>query len=190
MTNKYENGKIYKIETINGGDGDIYIGSTIEKYLSVRLSKHKSNYKGFKNGTQKTKSTCYVFFEKYGVDNCVITLLETVNCNSKEELLARERYYIQSLHCLNKNIPLRTRKEWKKDTNFFVKYYADNKTKLKQYCNDNKEKIKQNRKLYYQTTKSRDSETFVCECGSKCWVIGKNRHFQSKKHQDFINQPK
>ena len=73
-------------------------------------------------------------------------------------------------------------------------YREDNKEKLKQnrkvYYDENNEKLKHNRKVYYQSTKDKDSETFKCECGSECWATGKNRHFKSKKHQDFINQVK
>ena len=207
--NKYENGKIYKIEAINGEEGDIYIGSTTQKYLCNRMVKHRSTYKQY-NKDKKSRIRSYDLFDKYGVDNCVITLIEIVSCQCKEELKARERYYIQSLKCVNKNIPLRSaieyyqdnkeavdnyRKEWRSNNKEKTKTYReDNKDKLQQnrklYYEENNEKIKQKRKVYYQTTKSKDSETFVCECGSKCWVIRKNRHFQSKKHQDFINRSK
>ena len=43
MSSKYQRGKIYKIESKL--TENIYIGSTIEKHLSDRLSKHKFNLK-------------------------------------------------------------------------------------------------------------------------------------------------
>jgi len=43
----YGNGKIYKIEPIVGHEeGDVYIGSTTNKYLSKRMGVHISKYKG------------------------------------------------------------------------------------------------------------------------------------------------
>ena len=40
MENKYQEGKIYKI--VCNITGEVYYGSTIEKYLSSRLAKHKN----------------------------------------------------------------------------------------------------------------------------------------------------
>ena len=181
--NKYENGKIYKIEPINGNEEDVYVGSTTEKYLSTRISKHKSNFKCYQNGIQKGRNTCYELFEKYGIDNCLIILLETVKCNSKEELLARERFYIKSLKCINKRIEGRTKKEYNEQ------YYNDNKEKfienVKKYEENNKEKVKAYREKWRDDNRGKYSETFVCDCGSVSQLIKKDRHFKSKKHLDF-----
>ncbi len=136
----YSRGKIYKIESINGEDGDIYIGSTTEKLLSERMSKHRSDYKRWKNENVKCKYTSFILFDKYGVENCNIILLELVNCNSKDELLARERHFIKTLKCVNIQIPLRTIKE----------YHQDNFEKEKQYRIDNREQLNENRKIYYE----------------------------------------
>jgi hypothetical protein len=169
--NKYENGKIYKIEAINGEVGDIYIGSTTQKYLCSRMTKHRSDYK-----RKLTRS--YKIFDKYGLDNCIITLLENVNCRSKDELIARERFYIETLQCVNKKIAVRTMKE----------YREMNREKLKESrkMNYNVEKNKQK----YLVFKEKGSKNFKCECGAECWEMNKNRHFKSKRHQDFMNESK
>jgi len=99
--NKYQNGKIYKIEPINGDEGDIYIGSTCQPYLSSRMYKHRSEYRKKKQSCCKSHS----LFDKYGVENCNIILLEMVNVNNKMELQQREAYYIKLLKCVNKVIP-------------------------------------------------------------------------------------
>ena len=44
--NKYKRGKIYRIYC----EDECYIGSTIEPYISNRLSGHKKAYKYFLNG--------------------------------------------------------------------------------------------------------------------------------------------
>ena len=111
MTN-YNNGKIYKIEPINGDDGDIYFGSTTKEYLSQRMTAHRYKYKQYLNGKYQNV-TSFKLFEKYGVDNCKIILLESVNANSKDELHAREAHYIKSAACVNKVVPLQTMKEYR-----------------------------------------------------------------------------
>ena len=127
MTINYNNGKIYKLAPICGHDeGDIYIGSTTKEYLCQRMTAHKYQYKRYKKGSMG-KVMSFDIFDKYGPENVKITLIELVNANSKDELLSREAYYIRNTNCINKQIPLRTKK---------------------QYRQDNKEKIKDIKKIY------------------------------------------
>ena len=131
----YNNGKIYKIEPIYDHDeGDIYIGSTTKQYLSQRLDTHRSNYKKWKNGNYN-KVQVFEIFDKYGVSNCQIVLIETVNAESKDELLAREKHYIKSFKCVNKYIPGQTNKEYK------IIHKEEIKFKQKEYYEKNKEEI-------------------------------------------------
>ena len=145
MTN-YSNGKIYKIEPINGEDGDVYIGSTTKQYLSQRMTAHRTKYKSFLNG-KYCNVTSFKLFEKYGVENCKIILLELVNANTKDELLAREAHHIKSVACVNRNIPLQTDKE----------YYKANKDAIlihkKEYREANKDAILIQKKEYYKANK-------------------------------------
>ena len=46
MENKYKRGKIYKI--VDVGYNKCYIGSTAEKTLSNRMSRHRYDYKIYK----------------------------------------------------------------------------------------------------------------------------------------------
>ena len=91
-------------------------------------------------------------FDKYGIKNCSIILIEEVNCESKDQLLSRERFYIESISCVNKSIPTRTQKE----------YYIDNKEKhkeqQKQYYEINKEIIKEQVKEYHEENKTKINE--------------------------------
>jgi hypothetical protein len=111
MTN-YQNGKIYKIEALNGEEGDVYIGSTCKQYLSQRLQKHKESYAYWKRNNKLSNTRSYLLFEKYGVENCTIVLIETSPCDTHDELFSREAFHIKSLKCVNKCIPLQTMKEW------------------------------------------------------------------------------
>jgi hypothetical protein len=96
MTN-YQNGKIYKIECINGEEGDIYIGSTAKQYLSQRMDKHRTSYKLWKEGKASYVSA-YDLFDTYGVENCSILLIEVCPCDLKDELRAREGFHIKILN--------------------------------------------------------------------------------------------
>ena len=143
----YNNGKIYKIEPICEHDEcEIYIGSTT-KTLNKRFSYHKNDYIQFKNG-KSAFTTSYKLFDKYGIENCNIILLEIVNCNSKDELFARESHYIRTLKCVNKITIGRTSKE----------YRENNKEKIKTYRLENKEKIKEKTKQYYEKNKEKISD--------------------------------
>ena len=169
MTN-YNNGKIYKIEALNGEDGDIYIGSTTKQYLSQRIAAHKYRYKTWKKLEETNKYMCFDIFDKYGVDNCIITLLETVNSNSKDELLSRESFHIRNLECVNKVIPNRTRIEYRIE-------YKDKRKELNQcYYQENKEIISENNKL-----------KGLCECGSIYRYREKARHKKTEKHIKYLN---
>ena len=137
----YSQGKVYKIEPIQGGE--IYVGSTTKKYLSERMSEHRSNYKKWKAGIQG-KCMSFDIFDKYRLENCQIILLESVNANSKEELHVREAHWIKSLECVNKVIPGRTQKEYREDNKDQIAEYQ--KEYQKQYHLDHKEQIKEQRK--------------------------------------------
>ena len=181
----YENGKIYKIEPIvDHEENEIYVGSTTKKLLCQRMVHHKSGYKSFKEG-RSGKYTVYDLFDKYGVENCQILLLENYKAENLDDLLKREGYYIKQLKCVNKMTPRQTRKE----------YYDSNKEQISDYHKIHYEKNKE-AKLEYQKNynlnnldaiKEKKKLKFTCECGSECRIADKARHFRSKTHQSYLN---
>lgn len=145
----YNNGKIYKIEPISGGeDGDVYIGSTTCKYLSQRMSDHRSDYKRWKAG-KREKVTSFNLFDKYGVKNCKIVLLELVSVQTKDELVERESFYIRTINCVNKVIPNRTKEEYLQDPDIKVAISTNKKI----YRENNKETISARDKIHYENNK-------------------------------------
>jgi hypothetical protein len=104
MTTNYQNGKIYKIECPSGDEGDIYIGSTCKEDLSQRMIHHRCDFKRWKEGKRRNISS-FQLFDKYGIDNCVIILIESFPCNCIDELYAKEAFHIKSMKCVNKLIP-------------------------------------------------------------------------------------
>ena len=161
MRGDYSNGRIYFIEPIcEHEDNEFYFGSTLQK-LCKRMDFHRGSYKRWKNG-KSTKVMCYELFEKYGLENCKIYLVELYPCKSKEELESKEGYYIRNYNCNNKLIPGRTKKEWCTDNKeklqeYYKEWCTDNKDIIarnkKEYFNDNKVKIVEYKKVYYQSHK-------------------------------------
>jgi len=185
----YQNSKIYRV--VCSETNNIYIGSTTRP-LSQRLGKHKNNF-----NTCMTKNFI----------NPKIFLIENCPCNSKEELHSIERKYIENIECVNKIIPGRTPKEWRKENkeyykDYFKDYYLNNKEKFneksKEYRQKNKEHIKEWRqnnkesialknKEYKEKRKEKLDEKFECECGGKFSYQNKSIHLKSKKHIKYIN---
>ena len=180
----YNNGKIYKIEPVSGGEeGDIYVGSTTKQYLSQRMVTHRNQYNHWKKVKTVGKTSSFELFDKYGIQNCQITLLEAVEANSKEELLARERHFIQSLDCVNKNIAGRTTEEYQRQ------YRENNKEKLKQYDRERniirKDDLTVYRKQYYETNKEKINTK------NKEYVENhKEKTIEYKKHYSEANKEK
>ena len=101
----YLESKIYKIV----GNGLTYYGSTCEPTLAKRLTKHRGNFKCYNIGTYRYVTS----FKIIETGNYDIILIENFPCNSRDELHARERHYIENNECVNKNIPGRSIKEYK-----------------------------------------------------------------------------
>ena len=127
----YQNGKIYRI--VCNKTGLQYIGSTVSS-LSVRLGQHKHTIKCTSQKVLENGDYNIVLVEDYPVDR-------------KEQLLQRERFYIETMDCVNKKYPLRTQHEW----------YEDNKERLieKQniWNNNNREKCLEYQKKYINKNK-------------------------------------
>ena len=97
----YSKGEVYK--SSSGGTVGIYIGSTTQK-LNKRLADHKC-----KASSEKGKyCSSRPLFEK---GNVKITLPGDHPSERKEQLLARERHWVETLPNINCKIPSRTSKE-------------------------------------------------------------------------------
>jgi hypothetical protein len=147
MENKYQRGKIHKI--VDVGYNKCYFGSTIEKLLSNRMSRHRSTYKNYLSDKLKTRVTSFDLFDEYSIENCKIELFENYPCSSKQELEAREGHYIRTTDCVNKHIMGRTKEQWTKDNEERLKDLK------KKWQEDNKEHIKDLKQQNYQRDKKR-----------------------------------
>ena len=105
--NVYQNGKIYKI--VDVGYNEQYFGSTTVE-LSTRMARHRARYREY-NKTQKSFYTSFILFDKYGIENCKIELVEIYPCDSKDELTRKEGQWIKNEDCVNKCVAGRTKRE-------------------------------------------------------------------------------
>jgi hypothetical protein len=131
------------------------------------MADHRANYKSWKDGKYHYVSSFSLFEEGNG--NIEIVLIEKFACESKEELHSRERHWIETMDCVNKHIPTRTRKE----------YYDQNKEQIseynKQYREQNKEQLSEKKKQKIQ-----------CECGIEISRQNLLKHKKTKKHTEAM----
>ena len=163
------------------------------------MANHIASYKRWKDG-KCNFTTSGTLFEKYGVENCHIVLLECVNANNKDELFARERYWIQSLRCVNKNISGRNKKEWLEANRDIIRikqktYYQEHSEAIrirhKQYYldNNNRDKIRAMSTAYQLKNREYISKRrFQCECGEEPSCTNKARHLKSVIHQKYCQE--
>jgi len=194
---RYKNGKIYKI--VNNVNDKIYYGSTCVP-LYKRMYRHR-----------EPKNRC--MSKSIGVDlkECQIILVEEIQCENKQQLLMRERWYIENNVCINKQIPGRSKEEKKErdkknkkeyyenNKETIKEYYEENKELYKKYREENKEKIKEIQKTYYENNKEKLAiqhkelykkkciEKIVCECGKTVTKHTKKSHDKSITHIKLIN---
>ena len=193
MKGDYANGRIYKIEPICEHDeNEVYYGSTCQ-LLCKRMDKHRSDYKCWLNG-KRDKFSSFDLFEKYGVENCKIYLVELYPCETKEELLSREGYYIKNNMCVNKYVAGNQLAVGIKE--YHQIYRDQHKDKNIEYCKiyreNNKQKLKDKRTIYaaknidkikeYSQTKN------VCSCGGKYTNHDRPKHYRTKIHIKWQNE--
>ena len=203
----YKDSKIYKI-TCNI-TGFTYYGSTTQR-ISKRMGQHRDNFKSNRGDCKAN-----IVLESGDYDYC---LVEKVECSDKSELHRRERFYIESNECVNKQIPGRTPKEYRADNRetlskqskeyrdvpgnkekaaeYRKEYYSDNKDRLskqhKEYNAAHREEISEYRKEHYLDNKKEIEATVkakvTCECG--CIVTKGNiaAHRKSQKHIDLMSK--
>ena len=177
----YKNTVIYKIKHNKDYDDiNIYVGSTTN--FRVRKNQHKTSCNNENNKDYNMPIYQYIRANS-GWDNFVMVPIEEYPCNCKNEKEIKERYYIDLLRPkLNKIIPCRSEKEWRKDNKdkisengkiyrknnkekikkYNEKYHENNKKKIseqkKEYHENNKEKIKEKQKEYRENNKEKISQ--------------------------------
>ena len=206
-TTNYQNGKIYKV--VDKSYEMCYIGSTIDT-LPNRFKGHKTHYNQYLQGNKLRFTSVFDMFDKYGIENCKIELIEKYPCDDITELQRREGHFIKTTDCINKNIAGRSASERYNDNPDYYKeksktYYNNNKDgKIKEYIEEHWEhlcEIKRqnyyNKKDYYREQNkeylernadkvyARRSKKITCECGAVISYGYKSQHLKTKAHQEF-----
>lgn len=199
----YKQSKIYKIESKI--KNLVYYGSTTSE-LNVRMRKHKYD--------TKKRTTCTSKLVMVHPD-AIISLVENFPCESRKELHRREGHFIRHNECVNKMIPGRTGKEWRKDNKEIItikqaekyrrnpepnkkrasKHYLENKAqhyaKAREWHFKNLTKVKAYHKEYHEKNKVRakllKSKKVTCDCGRTICRGDIRRHLRSARHIKIIN---
>lgn len=165
--------RFYKIYYPDEPDGLSYVGQTT-LMLKDRWRKHKSDYK------LDNKCSSKKVFEKYGIENCVIELLEEIDFEKIIDVRKKEREYIQIINnCVNMQKP--------------TLIVSSNRSSYQQeYRNLIKDKIKLYKKIYLEQNKEQMYEKAkqkilceVCNCEFRKGDLA--RHNKSKKHLSNLN---
>ena len=151
--NKYQKGKVYKL--LNSVNDEVYVGSTCQKLLSKRMGKHRED-------ALLHNSPVYKLMKEIGIDKFYIELIENYPCNSKDELTAKENYWIRQISTLNTRIEGRTQKEYYEENKQHIlenqkKYRELHRDTLAEYHQDyyeqNKEILLKQKKEHYDNNK-------------------------------------
>jgi hypothetical protein len=200
MTRDYSKGKVYMIRS-KDEDCVPYVGSTTKQYLSQRMVKHRNSFKCWKKNPEKyCFVSSYILFEKYGIENCYIELLELYPCNISEELRKKELQWYNKLNCVNIVKPFVIKEEYRDEHKkeiaetkkiHYNKHKDEILKKNKEYRQQHKEEIIIKDRIKYHKDKEqineKKKETYECPCGSICRRSDKNRHERTLKHQEYLS---
>jgi len=208
----YSKSLIYKLCSNDTDITDIYVGSTTS--FKHRKASHKTCCNNENIGNNKNNNAnVYKFIrENGGWEAWNMILIEYYKCETKLELEKKEREIIENLKpTLNKQIPLRTRKEWYNDNKEQIsekkrEYYYDNKEQLleknKEYQRKNKKYYEKNNKKYYENNKEQileqkkeyyyDNKEKVKEYREKNkeQIAEKKKEYYEKKKEQIAEQKK
>jgi hypothetical protein len=153
----------------------VYYGATT-KLLCDRLTQHKSSA----NSTKGRKCTSKQLFD---IGNVQIFLVENFPCDSKEQLNARERHWIENNKCVNKCLPMQTnieKKEYRKE------FYEANKEQILENQKVYREEHREARRTQQKTYHSEQYHCKLCDCHMRRDNIAK--HARTKKHMALITR--
>jgi hypothetical protein len=194
MVKDYSKGKQYKIisNNPNFNKKHTYYGSTTQT-LSLRMTVHRSDYK-----TRKGSCASVLLFDMYGIETCIIVLIELYPCSCVEELVAREAHYIQSNPCINKNTPTglthKNNPNYDKEYNILRKvkiklYRETHKEEMKEYYQKNKEEISTKHKEWYENNKTEHSINMKeYYQKNKEEISTKQKEYREKNRKDIIEK--
>lgn len=133
-------GRVYKITSCKGDE--IYIGSTTQ-ILTQRFGEHKYEYTSKRRPGKKSSS--WVLFDKYGVENCKIELIKEYEIVDRQHLDAYEQLWINKTKCINYKNTIKFTRLW-------------DRKKKKEYTKKHKERITKYQEEYRKTHREKNIE--------------------------------
>lgn len=139
---------VYKI--VNTINKHFYIGSS-DRQFKERFKEHCRYYEQYKNQEKRNMHPkLWNAYDKYGIENFSVEIIEVMNGKTTEEILKREEYYIQTLKpeynicqypsCGGKpNLGRKLTDEWKAHISEKSKLYKHSKETLQKVIKNNKE---------------------------------------------------
>jgi len=164
MARDYKQAKIYCIKVNTDNEYLPYVGSSCKRLLSQRMNQHRHDYKQWKKNPEKYGFlSSFTLFEKFGIQNCFIELIELFPCKCNDELRKQERVWFDKIECCNQRKPYRSEEEVKdydkarirdkeQKKEYDIKYREEHKEEIiiknKEYCQKNKEQISEKKRKY------------------------------------------
>tara|TARA_R110002153_G_scaffold178417_1_gene331590 strand:- start:35 stop:553 length:519 start_codon:yes stop_codon:yes gene_type:complete len=135
-------------------------------YIYIRTLKCFHCNKDFKNSTDR----CLDHDHETGLFRAIVCK----SCNNMDSYINYPNGYIRP-----------------NQSEYMKKWKEDNKDKVEEYYkNRDKEKELSTKKIYYQKNKdkilTKNKIKFICSCGTKLRLNGKNRHVKSKQHLKYM----
>jgi hypothetical protein len=193
----YSKGKIYTLRSYQRPDL-IYVGSTTQS-LGMRISKHRSDYKVYKNGKRRFIASFELF------DSCTDVYIElhvACPCDNKDELYKQEGEVIRSMDCVNRCIAGRDGKQYriehKDDKRAYDKQYGEEHKDDKReydtmYREQNKEALKDKSREYYEKNREvvKDRARRYYEINRGAQMVKSREYYQNNKakFRQYSSQP-
>jgi hypothetical protein len=175
MSRDYKQAKIYCIKVNTDNEYLPYVGSSCKRLLSQRMNQHRDDYKKWKKNPEKYSFlSSFTLFERFGVQNCFIELIELFPCSCNDELRKKEREHIEKQECCNKVKRVIVTEEEKIEN---AKIYRDEhkeeiKERNKKYNIEHKDEILQKNKIHYDKHKEE--------------ILQKNKEYRDKHKEEII----
>lgn len=173
----YCNTKIYQIVDLD--TKDTYIGHTIQT-LGQRLAGHVKDHQAWKNG-RHNYVTSFPIIER---GHYAISLIEDYPCENVDQARLRERFYIENTACVNRNIPGRSRAQYREENRETILQ------KHRAYNDANHDVILQKHRAYNDANRERiyekKREKHECPCGGHYTMNNRHTHIKSKIHHAWL----
>ena len=150
-----QNYNYYKITSQNY----VYIDKT-KKDITIRFMQHVNNYTLYKKNPfgSVNFTSSFLLFDRFGIENCTISLITTILCNTKEQASMLEGLFIVNF----------------KNNRDFVAI--------------NKNRAGRSQEEYRLANIGKINEKHDCCCGGKFTYNGKGQHIKTLKHIDYLAQ--